>query len=66
MKRYCIYPKEIALILGKSNSYSCTMVRNIRAAYQIKNRRPISIKEFCNYNDLPFDDVYNIINPSKE
>lgn len=65
MNRYCIYPKEISIILGKSNSYSCHLVRTIRDAYGISSRRPISIKEFCDYMDLPYDDVFSMINNSK-
>ena len=65
MYRYFIYPKEISIILGKSNSYSCNLVRAIKDAYHIKSKRPVSIKEFCDYMDLPYDDVFSMINNSK-
>ena len=62
MNRYCIYPKEISILLGKSNSYSCNLVRTIRDVYTITSRRPITIKEFCDYMDLPYDEVFAMIN----
>ncbi|WP_338359647.1 hypothetical protein [Yeosuana marina] len=62
MYRYCIYPKEIAIILGKSYTHSCQLVRTIKDAYGITSKRSISIKEFCEYMDLPHDDIFNMIN----
>ena len=62
MKRYCIYPKEISILLGKSYSYSCHLVRTIKDAYSIKSSRPITIKEFCDYMDFPYDDVFVMVN----
>ena len=62
MYQYCIYPKDIAIILGKSNSYSCNLVRTIKDAYNITSQRSISIREFCDYMDIPFDDVFSMIN----
>lgn len=38
------------------------MVRTIKDAYGITSKRSISIKEFCEYMDLPHDDIFNMIN----
>lgn len=62
MNRYCIYPKEISIILGKGNSYSCNLVRTIRDVNQITTKRPITIKEFCDYMDFPYEDVFAMVN----
>ncbi|PIV95128.1 MAG: hypothetical protein COW44_00620 [Flavobacteriaceae bacterium CG17_big_fil_post_rev_8_21_14_2_50_33_15] len=62
MYRYCIYPKEISVILGKSYSYSCKLTRSIKDAYQIHKRRDITIKEFCEYMNLPYEEIFNTIN----
>jgi hypothetical protein len=62
MKRVCIYPKEISIILGKSISYSSSLVRTIKDANGITSPRPITIKEFCDYIDLPYDEVFSMVN----
>ena len=62
MHRYFIYPKEISIILGKSYAYSCNLVRTIKDANGITSMRTVSIKEFCTYMDIPYEDVFNIIN----
>ncbi|WP_188653425.1 hypothetical protein [Yeosuana aromativorans] len=62
MYRYCIYPKEIAIILGKSYTHSCQLVRTIKDAHGKSSHQPITIKEFCDYMDLPYEDIFNMIN----
>ena len=62
MYRYCIYPKEIATILGKSETYSRNLLRTIKAAYNKTSYQAITIKEFCDYMDLPYEEVFLMIN----
>jgi len=57
MYRYCIYPKEISLILGKSDTYSPNPVRTIKSVHKKWSYQPIIMKEFCDYMDLPFEDI---------
>ena len=65
MKRICIDAKEVAIILGKSQSTAQTLLRTIRDAYEKKKRQPVTIKEFCDYMELPFEEVFNMINGIK-
>ncbi|CAH8286157.1 hypothetical protein EV196_106212 [Mariniflexile fucanivorans] len=62
MYQYCIYPKDISIILGKSISHSSNLVRIIKQAYVVTSPRPITIKKFCGYMDFPFDDIFHMIN----
>jgi len=62
LPRLCIYPNEIALILGKSENTAQKLVRTIKDANQKKLKRPLTIKEFCEYMDLPYEEVYGMIN----
>ncbi|WP_308991957.1 hypothetical protein QLS71_016875 [Mariniflexile litorale] len=62
MYRQCIYPKEISIILGKSYTFSCKLVRTIKDAQGITSQRTITIKEFCDYMDMPYEDVFTMIN----
>jgi len=62
MKQICIYPKEVALILGKSQTYAQTLLRTMRDVYKKKKHQAVTIREFCEYMALPFDDVFNMVN----
>lgn len=66
MKRITIYSAEIAILLGKSQSSAQKLVKIIKDAYGKKKHQPITIQMFCNYMDLPYDDVYNMVNNISE
>ncbi len=65
MKRLCINSAEIAAILGKSQSNAQNIVRNIKYIYEKKKHQPITIREFCDYMDFPYQDVFDMINAKK-
>ena len=62
MERVVIYPKEMAFILGKSESYCRELVRTMRVVYKKRRHQAITIKEFCNHMDLPYDEIFEMIN----
>jgi len=62
----CIDTAQAAQILGKSQSSTCTLFRAIRDGSNKSKYQPITIREFCDYTDLPYDEVFNMINlPNK-
>ena len=65
MKRLCINSAEIAIILGKSQSNAQKLVRVIKDVHNKKSHQPITIREFCDYMDLPFQDVFEMLNKAK-
>ena len=65
MKRICIYPSDIVEILGKAPTTAQKLLRTIKDAHGKKKHQMITIKEFCDYMALPFDDVFNMINKIK-
>lgn len=65
MKRLCINSAEIAIILGKSQSNAQKLVRIIKDVHKKKSHQPITIREFCEYMDLPYQDVFDMINSVK-
>ena len=65
MKRICIYPSDIVEILGKSPSTAQKLLRTIKDAYGKQKHQPVTIKEFCDYMALSFNDVFNMINKIK-
>ncbi|TYB76996.1 hypothetical protein [Bizionia myxarmorum] len=62
MKQLCIYPKEVAIILGKSPTTAQTLVRTIKDALGKTKHQALSIREFCVYMDLSYTDVFNEVN----
>ncbi len=62
MKQLLIYPKEIVLITGKSLTTAQTLVRTMKDVYNKEKHQDITIREFCDYTGIPFEDVFNMIN----
>jgi len=62
MKRICIYPKEVAIITGKSISSSRGLINIIKAVHGKRKDQPVTIKEFCDFEGLPYEEVFNMIN----
>lgn len=62
MKQLCIYPKEVALILGKSQTTAQTLVRTIRDALGKTKHQVLTIREFCDFVDMPYEEVFNMVN----
>jgi len=62
MKRLIIYPKDVAVILGKSENTSQIILRTLRDALQKEKHQYITIREFCDYHGLPYDEVVAMIN----
>ena len=65
MKRLCIDAKEVAIVLGKSVVTGQTLLRTIKDVLGKKKHQPVTIKEFCDYEGLPFEVVFNMINGIK-
>jgi len=38
------------------------LVRTIKDAYGKSSYQPVTIKEFCDHMNLPFEDIFNDIN----
>ena len=65
MFRICINTKEIEWITGKSSRGAREIVRDIKLLHKKKKHQLITIEEFCNYMDLPYQKVFNMINNIK-
>ena len=65
MKQLCIHAKEIAIIKGQSIDTARKLLRTLKDVYGKQPHQSITIREFCDYEDLPFDVVFNMINRSK-
>ncbi|MGJ8593529.1 MAG: hypothetical protein ACSHXF_13340 [Aquaticitalea sp.] len=66
MERLCINSSEVAELLGKSQTTAQTILRTIKDAYGKKKYQVITIKEFCDYQGLPYEEVFLMINKKKK
>ena len=55
--RVIIYPKDVAIITGKSDRYGRLLLARIRDHFGKGRDQMISIREFCEYTGLAIQDV---------
>lgn len=55
--RLCIYPKDIMCITGKSERYGRKLLEKIKEKNSKEEHHFVTIKEFCSYTGLDFNDV---------
>ncbi len=66
MKRIIITSNDVMFLMGKSESYAQRLIKSIRDAYGKKKHQPISIRLFCDYMDLSYEEVFNTVNGIKD
>ena len=66
MNRIIITTNDVMFLTGKSESYSQKLIKSIKDAYDKKKHQPISIRLFCDYMDLPYEEVFNTVNGIKD
>ncbi len=60
--RSAIYPKDIAIITGKSSKSASRIIAKIRADLGKEPNHILTVKEFCNYSGLNLDDILDTLN----
>ncbi len=65
MKRLCIYAKDVQMITGKGERFARKIIKQIKQKLGKKPHQFVSIKEFCDYVDLQYEEVYYTINNRK-
>ena len=60
-KRICIYPKDIALITGKSYRQSIRLLNKIKEDLNKPTNHFVSITEFCQFTGLNYEQVKPLI-----
>ena len=66
MNRIIITSNDVIFLMGKSESYAQKLIKAIRDAYGKKKHQPISIRLFCDYMDLSYEEVFNTVNGIKD
>jgi hypothetical protein len=59
--RSAIYPKDVAIITGKSSKSASRIIAKIRSDLG-KEPNILTVKEFCNYPRLNLDDILDTLN----
>ncbi|MGX1022878.1 hypothetical protein [Psychroflexus sp. MBR-150] len=60
-KRICIYPKDIAIITGKTERYGRSLLNRIRKHLNKQPHQVVSVSEFCDYMGLEAKEVKEFI-----
>ncbi|NEW80585.1 MAG: hypothetical protein GZ086_14445 [Gelidibacter sp.] len=61
MTKLLIYPSDIVLLTGKSESYARKEIQNLKTALKKQKHQKVSIKEYCVYYDFNIDDVLGVL-----
>lgn len=62
MYRITIDPSDIEILIGRDISTAQKLLRTIKDALKKERHQRITIKEFCDYEGLPFEETFNMIN----
>lgn len=65
MKRICIYPSDVEILTGKSDSYARRLIREIKKKNGKSKKQLLTIREFCKYMHLDVNEVFDEINKAK-
>lgn len=57
LTRICIYPKDIQIMLGKSYTSSCDLLKKIKKELKKKPHQIVTIEEFTRYMGLSEKDL---------
>lgn len=52
MERICIYPKDVQIVTGRSETYGRSLIRQIKKKLSKSKHQFVSIDEFCNHTGL--------------
>ncbi|MEJ5090790.1 hypothetical protein GEO21_12150 [Sphingobacterium faecium] len=59
--RICIYPKEAAVLLGRTEKHTYRIFQAIRDCYGLKSNQYVSISLFADYTGLPEEEIKNLL-----
>jgi hypothetical protein len=57
MSRICIYPKDVAIITGKSERWGRNLIQKIKFRNHKAKHQLVTIEEFCFYTGLSISSV---------
>jgi hypothetical protein len=61
MYRIVIYPSDIVVLTGKSESYARKEIQNLKKELEKKPCQKVTIKEYCTYYGFDLKEVTSIL-----
>jgi ABC-type metal ion transport system substrate-binding protein len=61
MERLCICPKDIEIVLGKSERQARNILNKIKTVLAKKKHQSVTFEEFCDYQGLKLIEVKTIL-----
>jgi hypothetical protein len=62
LKQLIVHTKDVAIIKGIGEDTARKLIRTIKDCYGKQKHQSLTIREFCEYEDLPYDEVFSMIN----
>jgi len=59
--RVCVYPKDVQRVLGKTYTQARLYLRRLKKDLGKQDSQLVSVREFCEYSGLPYEDVVRCI-----
>lgn len=66
MKRISIDACDIAILINRDIRTAQRLIRTIKDVLNKEPHQRLTIKEYCAYEDFPFEETFNMINNNKE
>ena len=60
-KRCVIYPKDIALITGRSERYSHALLQKIKVYFKKADHQFVTPEEFARFSGIPIEEVWKYL-----
>lgn len=64
MSKIVIHAREVAEVFGCTAKTACNKLNAVRAAYNKSPKQPVTIREFCNYFNMDYDEVIKVLDMS--
>lgn len=62
MVKIVVHTKDVANLKGVGPDTARKLLQTIKDAYGKEKRQSVTIREFCEYEDLPYEEVFALVN----
>ena len=62
LKQLIVHTRDVAIIKGIGEDTARKLIKTIKDCYEKEKHQSLTIREFCEYEDLPYDEVFAMIN----
>lgn len=62
LKKLIIHSTDVAVLMDVSPDTARRMLKRVKDAYGKQKHQSVTIREFCTYEDLPYEEVFAMLN----